>query len=91
MGRTTGPDAERPLHWLADGKPDGARSADGRVAGTYVHGLFVGDRHRAEWLRGFGAETGIDCHDALVDRILDDLAGHLEQHVAIDRLIAMAR
>ena len=91
MGRTAGPDCGSPVHRLSDGRPDGARSADGRVAGTYVHGLFVSDRYRAEWLRVFGAETGIDCHDALVDRTLDDLAGHLEQHVAIDRLIAMAR
>ncbi len=91
MGRTAGPDAERPLHRLADGRMDGARSADGRVAGTYLHGLFAADEHRAEWLRGFGAQSGIACHDALVDRTLDELAGHLEAHIDIDRLIAMAR
>ena len=73
MGKTAGPDAGRPIHRLSDGRPDGARSADGRVAGTYVHGLFTGDRFRAEWLRGFGAESGIASHDALVDRTLDDL------------------
>ncbi|MCY4395158.1 MAG: cobyric acid synthase [Rhodospirillaceae bacterium] len=91
MGRTEGPDCERPLHRLSGGRTDGARSADGRVAGTYVHGLFGSDRHRADWLHGFGAESGIDSHDSLVERTLDELAGHLEAYVDIDRLIAMAR
>ena len=91
MGRTGGPDAERPLHRLADGRPDGARSADGRVAGTYVHGLFAGDSYRAEWLRALGSEAVIDDHGALIERTLDRLAAHLESHLDIDRLIAMAR
>ena len=91
MGRTVGPDCERPLHRLSDGRPDGARSADGRVAGTYVHGLFGSDRHRADWLRSFGAKSEIGSHGALIDETLDDLAGHLEAHVDIDRLIAIAR
>lgn len=91
MGKTAGPDAERPVHRLSDGRPDGARSPDGRVAGTYVHGLFAGDRYRSEWLRGLGSETAIDDHHALIERTLDDLAAHLEAHLDIDRLIAMAR
>ena len=91
MGRTRGPDTERPLHRLDGGRMDGARSADGRVAGTYVHGLFAGDRYRAAWLRGLGSESGIDDHDALVEETLDGLAAHLEAHLDIDRLIAMAR
>ena len=91
IGRTEGPDAERPIHRLSDGRPDGASSADGRVVGTYVHGLFVSDRYRAQWLRMFGAEPGIGCHDALIDRTLDELAVHLEAHLDVDRIIAMAR
>ena len=91
MGKTEGPDSERPLHRLSDGRQDGASSVDGRVAGTYVHGVFASDRYRAEWLRAFGAETGIEHHDGLIDRTLDELADHLETHLDIDRLIAMAR
>ena len=91
MGRTEGPDSERPIHRLCDGRPDGASSADGRVAGTYVHGVFASDSYRARWLRAFGAENAIDSHHALIDRTLDELADHLAMHLDIDRLIAMAR
>ena len=91
MGKTAGPDANRPVHRLSGGRTDGARSADGLVVGTYVHGLFGSDALRADWLRSFGANSGIASHDALVDRTLDSLAGHLETHVDIDRLTATAR
>ncbi len=90
-GRTQGPDSERPIHRISDGRPDGASSADGRVAGTYVHGVFASDSYRARWLRAFGAENAIDSHRALIDRTLDELADHLAMHLEIDRLIAMAR
>ncbi len=40
IGRTYGPDCTRPVHRLDDGRHEGARSASGLVAGTYVHGLF---------------------------------------------------
>ena len=91
MGRTQGADMERPLHRLSDGRADGAESKDGRVAGTYLHGVFASGRYRAEWLRAFGAETGIGDHDELVDRTLDELAVHLEAHLDVDRLISLAR
>lgn len=91
MGRTEGPDAERPIHRLSGGRSDGATSEDGRVAGSYVHGVFATDRYRARWLRAFGAEIAIDSHSALIDRTLDELADHLTTHLDIDRLIAMAR
>src|SRR5262249_42927075 len=50
MGATNGPDRARPLARLADGAPEGAVSADGRVIGTYIHGLFADDRQRSAWL-----------------------------------------
>ena len=56
MGVTDGPDCARPFARLADGSPDGAMSADGRVIGTYVHGLFADDRQRAAWLARFGGD-----------------------------------
>ena len=39
VGETSGPDCARPLLRFADGTPDGATSADGRIQAAYVHGL----------------------------------------------------
>jgi adenosylcobyric acid synthase len=90
VGRTTGPDTARPFLRLEAGRPDGATSADGRVAGTYVHGLFLADACRAAWLAEAGAASQPG-HDAGVEAALDELAAHLERHVAIDRLLSLAR
>ncbi|MCJ2006280.1 cobyric acid synthase [Methylobacterium sp. J-092] len=91
VGDTTGADAERPLLRLADGRADGAVSADGLVSGTYVHGLFADDRQRAAWLARLGARSDGASYEAGIERVLDALAAHLEQHVDCDRLLALAR
>ncbi len=91
IGETSGPDAEsRAFARLADGQTDGAVSADGRVTGTYVHGLFADDRQRARWLRLIGAQTSDLAYEALVDDILDRFADHLEGHLDCDRLLALS-
>lgn len=89
-GITDGPDCARPFGHLADGTPEGAQSADGRVIGTYLHGLFVDDDQRAAWLKRFGGRTEI-AYDAAIEETLDRLAAHLETHVDIDRLLTLPR
>ena len=91
MGVTEGPDLARPFARLADGAPEGAVSADGRVIGTYVHGLFADDRQRAAWLHRFAAGASTIAYDDLVERVLDDLAAHLAAHLDLDRLLSLAR
>lgn len=90
MGATDGPDRARPFARLAEDMPEGAVSADGKVSGTYVHGLFSDDRQRAAWLARLGASAAGFDYEAGVDETLDALAAHLEKHVDIDRLISHA-
>ena len=90
MGVTAGLDCARPFARLADGAPDGAISPDGRVVGTYVHGLFADDRQRAAWLARFGGAASI-AYDDLVERTLDALAAHLAAHLDLDRLLTLAQ
>jgi adenosylcobyric acid synthase len=91
IGLSKGPDCARPFARLADGSPEGAVSADGRVIGTYIHGLFADDRQRAAWLARLGAGPSAVAHDALVEQVLDQLAEHIAIHVEIDRLLSLSR
>jgi adenosylcobyric acid synthase len=89
LGRSEGDDCARPLVMI-DGRPDGAASADGRVQGTYVHGLFTGDTFRKAWLANLGIASSL-AYDAQIEAALDALADHCEKHLDIDRLIEIAR
>ena len=91
MGVTRGPDCARPFARLADGSSEGAISADGRVMGTYIHGLFADDRQRSAWLALLGAGPSAVAYDALVDDTLDRLAAHLAAHVDLEALLGLSR
>ncbi len=88
VGRTTG--AISPMLAFDDGVTDGAVSADGRVRGAYVHGLFDRAEARAALLAELGAASdGLD--QALrVDQALDEIAAMLEQSFDIPALAALA-
>ncbi|MFO1164984.1 MAG: cobyric acid synthase [Paracoccus sp. (in: a-proteobacteria)] len=87
LGRTAGPDSARPFAHIP--APDGAISADGRVAGTYLHGLFSDNAFRAVWLAQAGVASALD-YGAGVDQVLDRLAAHLETHLDIERMLMLA-
>ena len=89
-GVTTGADCARPFAEI-DGRAEGAVSPDGRVAGSYLHGLFASDRFRAAFLAGLGAAPSELAYEATVEATLDALAAHLEAHLDLDRLFALAR
>ncbi len=90
MGHTDGADTARPMLDL-NGSGDGAVSPNGQVMGCYLHGLFASDPFRRAFLArirsGAAANTA---YDNRVERTLDALADHLERHVAIDTLLAIA-
>lgn len=89
IGRTDGPDRARPFARVA-GKPEGALSADGRIMGSYLHGMFSGDAFRAAFLAGFGAHSSLS-YGAGVEAVLDLLADHMEEHLDVAGLLALAR
>jgi adenosylcobyric acid synthase len=91
MGVSEGADCARPFARFADGSPEGAMSADGRVIGTYIHGLFADDRQRSAWLERLRAGPSAIAYDALVEQTLDRLAAHMAAQIDIDRLLRLAR
>ncbi len=91
MGRTSGPACERPMLRIGD-TFDGAVSADGRVRGCYLHGLFAADAFRRSFLRRLGARAADGPgYEAGVEAALDALAAHLEACLDLDALLAIAQ
>ncbi|WP_255599306.1 cobyric acid synthase [Hasllibacter sp. MH4015] len=90
IGQTDGPDRARPFA-MVDNQPEGATSADGRITGSYLHGMFTDDGFRKAWLEQFGIAASGASYDAGVDDTLDALATHLETHLDVDGLLATAR
>lgn len=94
IGRTSGPDCARPYIHIRDssGRPklDGAQSADGRVVGTYLHGLFTDDDFRKAYLKSFGATSGL-AYERRIDAVLEDLAVHLERALDVESILKTAR
>ncbi len=90
MGETQGPDRARPMLELA-GRGEGARSPDGRVEGSYLHGLFAADRFRHAYLNRIAARaTSGVAYEHEVEAALDAIAGHLEACIDLDRLLEIA-
>jgi adenosylcobyric acid synthase len=90
LGTTTGPGLGRPMLRL-EGRTDGAVSADGLVAGCYLHRLFAGDTFRRSFLAQLGAASGDFAYEHQVEVTLDTLADYLESHLDLTALLAAAR
>lgn len=88
MGRTTTTAA--PLINL-EGRTDGAVSTDGRVAGTYLHGLLHNDGLRRALLAGLGRRGEASSGDSEASReaAFDRLAAVVRASIDIDHLRAM--
>lgn len=86
-GVTSGQALASPAVRLDDGRHDGARSADGQILGTYLHGLFETPAACSALLRwaGLADVQEVDYH-ALRERDIERLADLVEQHLDTDLL-----
>jgi adenosylcobyric acid synthase len=68
---------------------DGAVSTDGRVFGTYLHGIFENHGFRAAFLNRIRKDKGLPAiaPDNIAEDPLDLLAEHLERHLDMERLL----
>lgn len=89
LGKTTGADCDRPAA-IVNGRRDGAISKDGKVIGTYMHGVFEAAEFRTRFLASFGVSGGGFDHRDEVDSALDAIAGRLEQLIDFDQLMKIA-
>ena len=88
IGRTEGPDNARPFAHV-DGQPEGAQSSDGRVMGSYLHGMFSNDAWRGAFLNSLGV-TASGSYSSGVEQALDDLADHVETFLDVEGILQAA-
>jgi len=90
IGLTEGEDRLRPFAIL-NGAGEGAVSRDGRVHGSYLHGLFTSDGFRKAFLARMDIPATNLHYRASVESTLDALADHIENHLDVEGLLAAAR
>ena len=90
VGRSVGTALDHPFLDLG-GRPEGAISADRRVIGCYVHGLFASDGFRNTFLNRIRKrEVSATAYEEEVEATLDRLAEHLERHLDIGLISEIA-
>lgn len=89
VGETSGPATDLPFALLEGTRFDGAISVDGRVMGTYCHGLLGSGALRSALLASVGVQSVAGDHDLVVDAALDELAEAMEQHLDVGALLAL--
>ncbi|GJM03449.1 MAG: cobyric acid synthase [Rhodomicrobium sp.] len=86
MGKTSGPAMAAPLFEI-NGQPEGACSENGKVMGTYLHGLFANDAFRTSFLSQIKSrEASQLTYKNSVEQTLDELAAHLNNHLNLSAL-----
>lgn len=94
-GVSTGAAMERPFLSLDTqhqaNHPHGACSADGKVMGAYVHGLFESGAFRQAFLQRFNvASTDPRDHIVRVEKALDDIAIAMEKDLNLDAMLKLS-
>jgi len=87
-GSTAGPALETPAVQL-DGRHDGARSADGQIMGTYLHGLFDHPEACRALLAWAGLKDAQPVDQAAlreqgIDRLADAVEAHLDMEAVVE-------
>ena len=89
IGRSEGAARARPFARV-NGFPEGAVSTDGRIMGSYLHGMFADDSFRAAFLAARGAAASQHAYGQTVEDTLDALADHLERFTDVEGLLRLA-
>ena len=90
LGESRGDDCIRPFAIIEE-RADGASSIDGRVQGSYVHGLFSQDNFRKKFLHSLGISVRGFSYDIEIEQTLDRLADHIETYIDVDKIFSLAR
>lgn len=68
---------------------DGSWSVDGRIWGSYLHGIFGSDEFRKAWLATFGVSARSERASAALDRSIDALADAVASSLDMKKLCGL--
>ena len=88
LGQSYGIDCDAPFIKFAT-KTEGARSPDGKVSGTYLHGIFTADDFRKAYLKNLGVQSDLT-YNSVVDNTLDELANHMAEYLDMESILQFA-
>ena len=92
LGKTEGLDCKKPFAKAGD-KLDGAISNNGKVMGTYIHGLFSEDDFRKSFFSKLSNQkmASNTSYHQNVNRVLDDFVEVLEKSLDVENIFSIAR
>ncbi|MEH6402152.1 MAG: cobyric acid synthase [Sneathiella sp.] len=91
LGKCEGAALSKPFLHLSSG-PDGVLSADRKLMGTYLHGLFANDDFRQKLLLRFSKKIHLsEAFEHRIETTLDQLAQHMESYLDLDKMLEVAR
>lgn len=87
----------RILEGMSSSEDDGARSDDGLVWGTYIHGVFDEPGFRRTWINRVRARKGLPILDISISKevstrlagAFDRWADHIETHVDLTPMLSI--
>ena len=94
MGKTTLSDGGQPLLQLDDTRTDGLVTPDGKIWGTYLHGIFDTPAFRRAWLQSLGwqgrgaGKSLTELREAEFDRLADAVESCLDMGL-LSRIIGL--
>jgi len=91
LGLSTGPATATPFIRFDNGATDGALSANGRILGCHLHGLFHSPSFRSAFLARLGALSNNEDYTHRVEQSLDAIASQLEQSLNIEAMASIAK
>ena len=90
-GESQGSALARPWLMMEGNQAHGACSADGKVMGAYVHGLFESGAFRSSFLERFKvSSTDPRDHIVRVEKALDDIAIAMEKDLNLDTMLKIS-
>ena len=95
VGHARGPDRSNPFTYTLDeiGNwiPEGSKSIDGKICGTYLHGFLASDTFRERYLGQIISGLSEFTYANVIEDTLDKLADHIAKHIKVEQIYSIMK